>query len=109
MQAKLFGIYLVRLPFMESGASKLRPVIVVSKPQGTFNVVCVVPISSQPMLVDVDFDISDWKNAGLAKPSIARVHRIATILQSDLTREIGELSGADKKTLKQHIKDYFQL
>jgi mRNA interferase MazF len=109
MQPKFSGIYLVRMPFMELGVSKLRPVIVVSKPQGSFNIVCVVPISSQPRTVDVDLDISDWQDAGLSKPSIARVHRLATILQSDLTSEIGALSTANTKTLKQRIKKYFQL
>ncbi len=52
-------------------------------------VIAIVPVSSRLAREDIDVTITEWSNAGLLKPSIARVHRLTTMLQADLIAELG--------------------
>lgn len=83
---KLFGVYTAQFPFLDAQETKIRPVIVIGKPWGQHKIVAVVPISSKNTFEEVDVALHHWSNEGLLKPSVARVHRLTTILQSDLMR-----------------------
>ena len=98
--ARLFGVYTAELPFIESEDTKIRPVVVISHPHSEYNMVVVIPISSRLKCETVDFQFQDWLQVGLLKPSVARVHRITTMLQADLKTELGVLSGSDTQKLK---------
>ena len=106
---KLLGIYTARFPYLEASRDKIRPVIVMSKPYGEFGVVAIVPISSKTTLQAVDIKLSEWKSSGLAKVSIARVHRLTTMLQSDLIAELGQVGGRDAKALKASVQAFLNL
>ncbi|HUD07354.1 MAG TPA: type II toxin-antitoxin system PemK/MazF family toxin [Candidatus Saccharimonadales bacterium] len=104
-----FGVYTTQLPFLDTKEAKVRPVIVVSQPHGKHNVIAIIPLSSKPNQEAVDIALSHWQNEGLVKPSIARVHRITTILQSDLLTELGQLDTSDIEALKESIRTFLNL
>jgi mRNA interferase MazF len=106
---KRFGLYTARFPFLDSEETKIRPVIVISKPQGPHNVIAIVPVSSKLIREEVDVTIIEWGDSGLLKPSVARVHRLTTMLQADLIAELGTLSQREVQSLKVSLKKYLEL
>jgi mRNA interferase MazF len=105
----VFKIYTIQFPFLGTLEAKVRPVIMVSLPQGKHNVIAVIPLSSKPKQEAVDVILSHWENEGLIKPSVARVHRITTMLQSDLLTELGQLVESDIKALKESMRTYLNI
>ncbi len=104
-----FSVYLARIDYLETGQQKLRPVIAVSKPYGKHDVVIVIPVSSQLIQSEVDVCINDWQHSGLLKPSVARVHRLTSILRADLIEKIGEMSQKDQTALLESLKQLLEL
>lgn len=109
MPARSYGIYLARFRFLDTNNYKIRPVIIVSPPKGRFKIVIVVPISSSGELEDADIHIKQWKSSGLAKPSIARLHRMTAIMGRNILEDIGELSNTDQNNLKKALRKLFNL
>lgn len=105
----LYGLYTARFPYLDTKQHKIRPVIVVSKPQGEHSVVAVVPITSQLTQEAVDVHLGDWGNSGLLKPSIARTHRLTTIISKKLITKIGSLAENDIKQLQNSLRKYLEL
>ncbi len=99
----IFGVYTAKFPFLETNKDKVRPVIVVSKPHGQHNAIIVVPVSAKLERTDVDVELLDWRNVGLVRPSIGRVHRLSALLQSDLTSQLGKLSAGDQAKLQKGL------
>jgi mRNA interferase MazF len=106
---KVFGIYTARFPFLDSEETKIRPVIVISKPQGPHKVIAIVPVSSRLTSEEVDVAITKWSEAGLLRPSVARVHRLTTMLQADLIADLGALSTEEVRALQISLKKYLDL
>lgn len=88
---KLYGVYTARFPFLETKKSKIRPVIIISAPYGVHNIVAIVPISSKSKREAIDVSLDDWQLEGLLRESMARVHRMTTMLTSDLLADLGSL------------------
>ncbi len=106
---RAYGVYTARFPFLESTKSKIRPVVVISKPYSKHKVVAVVPISSKTSLEAVNVAINGLDTAGLVKFSIAQTYRLGTLLQSDLITQLGSLDEADTGKLKQSLRKYLGL
>lgn len=102
--AVIFAVYTAKFPFLESDKGKIRPVIVVSKPYGRYNIVTVVPVSASTGKEEVDIELLEWQQAGLVGPSIVRIHRVSTLLQSELTSQVGILSKKDQTNLQEALK-----
>ena len=103
------GVYTARFPYIESSLDKIRPVLVISQPYGEYGVVAIVPLSSKSALEAVDVRLGGWQRAELAKASVARVHRLTTMLQSDLIGELGQLDNNDIKALKDALREFLHL
>ena len=75
---------------------KYRPVIVAARCDNG-SLVMMVAGATNKLRLEHDYLLRDWEAAGLEKPSIARVDRIAEIPASYLGTAglIGRLSGAD--------------
>lgn len=106
---KLFGVYTAQFPFLDAHETKIRPVIIIGKPHGQHNVVVVIPISSRSTIAKVDVALQHWSDEGLLKPSVARVHRLTTILQSDIIAELGQLAPDDKQSLRSALRQLMDL
>jgi mRNA-degrading endonuclease toxin of MazEF toxin-antitoxin module len=109
MSVKRYGIYLARFQFIESNDYKIRPVVIVSQPRGEHKIVLVVPLSSQPDRQDIDIALMAWQDSGLAKPTVARVHRLTALLGSNVLELIGQLDSRDVDMLKQALRQVFEL
>lgn len=98
---RLWEVWHARFDFSEGHGYKYRPVIVVGiQEDGTL--VVMVTGSENKLSLPHDYAIRDWKQAGLEKPSIARIDRIAEIPAGYLgsARRIGKLSGRDRDRVK---------
>lgn len=102
----MFGeIYLCEFPFTSGATSKVRPALALFDLQNDA-IICRVTsiIRSAPL----DVTLHDWKDAGLLKPSIARLDRIVTAQKTIFLRRLGVLSPSDAQSVRdawnQHMK-----
>jgi mRNA interferase MazF len=104
-----FGdILLVPFPFTSQAAFKKRPAVVASAPAYN-NVrpdVIVMAVTSQLRATPGRFDveITQWRAAGLLKPSAVKPV-FATLEQALVLRRLGALDAADQTTLRKAIRE----
>lgn len=104
-----YGVYTARFRFVESDRFKLRPLIVISQTYGRFGILVAVPVSSTSSRESIDFEIIRWREAGLKKQSVARIHRLTAIPQTDLLEKLGDLNQSDVNKLRNSLKNLFDL
>jgi mRNA interferase MazF len=104
-----FGdIVLVPFPFTSQAASKRRPAVVVSS--RSYNLerqdVVLMAVTSQmrPMPAFAEVWLSDWRSAGLLKPSAIKPI-LATLEQSMVVRRLGRLVADDDEALKRALRE----
>src|SRR6266567_2853112 len=91
-------IYLANFPFGGTVGAKMRPILLLTDPVGpvpellTAYLTTVMP--STPLATDLVFDPSQPEHAstGLKAVSVLRLHKLATIHQSDIRRRLGAVS-----------------
>jgi mRNA interferase MazF len=101
-------VVLVPFPFSNQATTKKRPAVVVSSTP--YNAVSpdivIMAITSQTDKTTGPGEcmISDWRNAGLLKPSAIK-SAIATIEQQLVLKKLGKLSPEDVRLLGQALID----
>jgi mRNA interferase MazF len=102
----VFGeVFIVQFPFTSGAFSKPRPALVLFD-LGQDALICRVTsvLRTDPL----DVMIADWMQAGLAKPSVARIDRLVTAEKSVLGRRLGVLSPSDQSAIRaawnQHMR-----
>jgi len=99
-----FGqIVLINFPFVNTSEVKKRPALILIDTHDED--VIVSRITSQDAKSDFDVEITHWQKAGLLLPSIARIHKIATIEKKLIERVLGSLDKSDKLKVEKTIKD----
>lgn len=93
MEFRPGDVVLLAFPFTDTGAVKRRPALVLAD-TGDADLV-LARVTSQPAVGSYDVQLRDWQEANLLLPSIARVHKIATLAKSMVERKLGRLSPAD--------------
>jgi hypothetical protein len=93
---RLWDVWHARFNFDDGRGYKFRPVIIVGVREDG-SLAMMVTSSTNKLHLEHDYLIRDWEQAGLRKPSIARVDRIAFIPPEHLgtAGRIGHLSDAD--------------
>jgi mRNA interferase MazF len=94
---KFGDVYICRFPFTSGDFSKPRPALVLVD-VGADAVIC--RLTSAAPRGPLDLSIVDWKLAGLAKPTIARLDRLVTAEKSILQVRLGELSDQDRSAIR---------
>jgi mRNA interferase MazF len=98
-------VLLVRYPFSDLSATKIRPAVVVSAPH-PFQDVFVVPLTSKTSpLSDGEFALADWAAAGLNVPTAVK-RGIYTVHPSLIVKRIGTLGAADAAQLEQSLQTW---
>jgi mRNA-degrading endonuclease toxin of MazEF toxin-antitoxin module len=69
--------------------------------------ICRVTSARHAGLLDVM--LADWKQAGLAKASVARLDRLVTAEKTILGRRLGILSAADQATVRRAWNQHMRL
>ena len=102
-----FGdIVLVPFPFTDLSATKRRPAVVVSS--AAYHdarpdlIIMAVTSQARPAGAVGEFQIKDWKGAGLIKPSVVKPV-LATIEASLVLRRLGRLKTEEQQTLRKTI------
>lgn len=105
-------VCLAQFPFTDGAATKLRPVLVVSKEEhNRGSDVVVLPISSRPDPDDkfsVYVDAPHFGKAGLRFPSAIKWSKPATIAKSVLRRHLGELDSGILATVTTQLMSVFR-
>ena len=101
-------VILVRYPFSDLTASKVRPAIVVNEPHVSEDSL-IVPLTSRThALLPGEFVLGDWEAAGLNVPSAVK-RGIYTAHSRLLLKSIGQLSPRDSRRLEHSIREWLGL
>jgi mRNA-degrading endonuclease toxin of MazEF toxin-antitoxin module len=93
-------VHLARFPFGGTVGAKLRPVLLLTGPLGTVPevlvayITSVVPASVLPTDIVLDPSVAEHAVTGLKARSLLRLHKLATVHQTDLARILGNVSQA---------------
>jgi mRNA interferase MazF len=96
-------VVLLPIPFTDLTSRKVRPAVVIGKNGGDL---FLVPISS--VLANVDFRLLEWQSAGLNVPSGVKA-QLATVEERLVVKIVGQLAGADAKTLNARLRSWLYL
>ena len=101
-------VILVDIAFSGAVGYKRRPAVVISKDRfniaGIKIIVAAITGNVSPPIRPGDTLLSDWKMAGLLKPSAVRCV-LATVDKSDIARRLGTLSAKDFSKVEQGIAE----
>ena len=92
----MWEVWHARFNFEGGKGYKYRPVIIVGV-RSDGSLVMMVTSSTNKLHMEHDYLLQDWEEAGLAKPSVARIDRIAEIPPDYIgtAGRIGKLSERD--------------
>jgi mRNA interferase MazF len=101
-------VVLVRYPFSDLSAAKVRPAIVVSASYPSQDS-CIVPLTSRTAgLRPGEFVLTGWVDAGLNVPSAVKRGRY-TIHSQLVLKWLGQLSQPDAKELERSLRGWLEL
>ena len=97
------SVILVRYPFSDLSAIKVRPAVIVSSDSSSQDYL-IVPLTSRiNSLFPGEFILTDWQTARLNVPTAVK-RGIYTVEQSLIIKLIGELSTEDIQTLEASLR-----
>jgi mRNA-degrading endonuclease toxin of MazEF toxin-antitoxin module len=103
----VFGeIFICRFPFTSGAFSKPRPVLVLFDLRQD---VLICRVTSATRAGPLDVTLADWAQAGLAKPSVARLDRLVTAEKTILGPRLGVLSVADQTVIRKAWNQHMRL
>lgn len=89
----MFGeVFICQFPFTSGTGGKIRPALVLFDLQEDA-IICRVTSANRTGPLDITLD--DWHEAGLLKPSVARLDRLVTAEKTIFLRRLGVLSVKD--------------
>jgi mRNA interferase MazF len=100
-------IVLLTFPFSNPLERKRRPALVLFD-TGDDDLI-VARITSQIIKTEFDVEILEWQKAGLLVPSVARIHKLATLEKSLVERKLGILMPEDWAQVKIGIRQLWTL
>lgn len=86
-------VVLLSFPFAGATGAKRRPALVLLD-TGDEDIV-VARLTSQVAHGPFDVELVEWRRAGLLLPSVARVHKVATLEKHLVERRLGSLTAND--------------
>jgi mRNA interferase MazF len=91
-------VLLLPFPFSDVSNTKRRPALVLAVAEKWGELICTMLTSSPQYYNEVV--ISMWKEAGLLKPTVARVHRLFTIDAQLVIKTLGTLQTNDFEKIR---------
>jgi len=108
-------IVLLPFPFDNLSSVKVRPVVCLTEPIGQYNHIIVsfitsrIPIDGQETDILIDNQHLEFSATGLKATSVLRLHRLMTIAENIIRRELGELPNDLKQQIDERLKKLFEL
>lgn len=101
-------LLLVRYPFSDLSATKVRPAVVVSAPHVSSDLF-IVPLTSRlTSLLPGEFVLKDASAAGLNAPGAVK-RGLATVHPTLVVKRLGSLSKTDAAQLEKSLRDWLGL
>lgn len=94
-------VILMTFPFTTGRGAKRRPTLILLD-TGDADMI-VAPITSRTARSEFDVTLAEWQQAGLALPSVARVHKPVTIAKQLVERRLGALDPDDWEQVRARI------
>lgn len=92
-------VVLVRFPFSDLSASKLRPAIVLAHAGGVDWVLCQITSNPYGDPAAVPLGVPSFASGGLGRDSFARPGKLFTASQSLFVKVVGQLTGTSHRAL----------
>jgi mRNA interferase MazF len=105
MICKPGDIVLVDFPFVSGNETRRRPALVILD-TGNADLIAA-RVTSQARQDAFDVEIVDWRGAGLVLPSVARLHKLATLDRSMIVRTLGHLQTTDRQSVARILATLF--
>lgn len=108
-----FDVILVPFPFADLSSNKKRPCLVLStpKPPRLKDHLVVAMITSQVSgpFFPHDVEITDYKFAGLPKPSLIRLAKVVTLDSLLILKTLGALHEKDQAKVRKEFRKLFDV
>lgn len=101
-------IVLIPFPFSDLTGTKKRPALVLAEIGEKQEIICVMLTSIQTGS-EYEHSISCWEDAGLLKPTCAKIHRIFTISCYMVHKKIGKLDQKEYVEILQKVLNLFKM
>jgi mRNA interferase MazF len=101
-------VVLVRYPFSDLMAAKVRPAVVVNAPHMSDDCLIVPLTSRTATLLAGEFVLADWAAAGLHVSSAVK-RGVYTVHSSLIVKSVGRLSSQDSESLERSIRAWLGL
>jgi mRNA interferase MazF len=108
-------VVLVPFPFDDLSSSKVRPAVCLTDPIGPHNHIIPAFITSsvpdKPLETDlvIDSSCAGFASTGLRVSSTLQLHRLMTVTQSLLRRELGTLTSEMQAQVHERLRGLFAL
>ena len=103
-----YDVILVRYPFSDLSASKVRPAVVVSAPHPSQDIIITPLTSKTNSLLAGEFVLSAWSAAGLNVATAVK-RGIYTVHQDLVIKTIGHLTDGDAIQLEASLRHWLGL
>jgi mRNA interferase MazF len=101
-------VVLVAYPFSDRTGSKVRPAVIVSGPHRSRDLF-VVPLTSRAdRLVEGEFSLAEWTNAGLNMASVVK-RGLFTVDESFILKRVGTLGAMDASQINESLRAWLRL
>lgn len=101
-------VLLVRYPFSDLTAAKIRPALVVNAPHVSDDYFIVPLTSRTDRLGAGEFVLADWQTAGLNLPSAVK-RGLYTVHGSLVLKSVGHLSPRDAQQVEHSLRQWLGL
>jgi mRNA interferase MazF len=106
-----FDLVLLPFPFTDLRTTKQRPCLILAafQPRGLSEhyVVAMVTGHLDGVAFPGDTRFTKWREAGLAKPSIARLAKVVTVERSLIRKRLGTVQASDRLAIRRHFRKVF--
>jgi mRNA interferase MazF len=96
-------VILVRYPFSDFSASKVRPALVVHAPHPSQDHLIVPLTSRTAVLLPGEFVLADWRAAGLNVATAVK-RGLYTVHASLVLKHVGRITAADGTAVEQSLR-----
>ncbi|MBZ5565182.1 MAG: type II toxin-antitoxin system PemK/MazF family toxin [Acidobacteriia bacterium] len=101
-------VVLVRFPFSDLSATKVRPAVIVSAPHPSQDLFLVPLTSRTAGLLSGEFILGHWAEAGLNVPTAFK-RGLYTIHQSLVAKAVGRLLESDALNIQNSLREWLGL
>ncbi len=101
-------VILVRYPFSDLSAAKVRPAVVVSAPHVSHDIFIVPLTSRTASLLAGEFVLADWAAAGLNVPTAVK-RGLYTVEETLAVKLVGRLTAPDVDQVERSLRAWLGL